>query len=453
MEVQGKRVTVIGLGRSGFSAAKWLRRQGAEVLVSDLKMERDLDSHMVRELRGIGVSLETGGHRPEAFLQCDLIVISPGVDQDQTPFRMARSRGIHVLGEMELASRWIKTPILAVTGTNGKSTVTSLLGSLVEHGGNRVFVGGNIGTPLMDYLIQGQRADYAVVEVSSFQLDTMETFSPHIALLLNITPDHLDRYADYAAYQKSKLSIFRNQGPRQFAVLNDDDERLSGFRPPGGPMVLRYGMEYREGRHLWKEGKRLVARISDGTTHHFELQDYALPGVHNIQNLMGAVLSALVLGIEPEPIRETIRSFRSLPHRVERISVFKGVSFYDDSKATNLDAAVKSILSFDCPIVLIAGGRHKGADYAPLARVAKGRVRNAVLLGESRRLIADSFKGEIPWEFADDMQDAVARAFASARHGDVVLLAPACSSFDMYRDYAHRGNVFKNAVERLRAGS
>jgi UDP-N-acetylmuramoylalanine--D-glutamate ligase len=451
MEVQGKKVTVIGLGKSGFSAAKWLIRQRADVTVSDIKEASELNPQMTGELARLGVKLQSGGHDRETFLGSDLIVISPGVPHDIEPLAAARSRGIPVLGEMEFAYGCIDIPVLAVTGTNGKSTVTSLLGTLVRSAGYKAFVGGNIGTPLIDYVAEGQKADFAVVEVSSFQLDTAVRFSPHIALLLNITPDHLDRYPSYKEYENSKLSIFRNQGPGQFAILNDDDTRLSAFTP-FGPVALRYGMDRKKSRHAWVEENTLFARGPSGKEVSFDLKDFALPGRHNRENLMGVVLAGLALQIESAVIQNTIRSFRSLPHRIEQVGRYKGVAFYDDSKATNVDAALRSILSFENRIVLIAGGRHKGADYGPLVRAAKGRVRKAVLLGESKSLMADCFHGEIPFEFARDMQDAVTRAFSSAEANDVVLLAPACSSFDMYQDYSHRGKVFKQAVEDLHGG-
>lgn len=452
MDVKGKKVTVIGLGKSGSSAAKWLARQGAEVTVSDTKEAGELDPNLVAGLTSLGVKLESGGHRHDTFLLSDIIVISPGVPLDIAPLTDARREGIPILGELELASRGIDIPILAVTGTNGKSTVTSLLGALIRSAGYETFVGGNIGTPLIDYVADGRNADFAVVEVSSFQLDTAERFSPHVALLLNITPDHLDRYPDYEAYERSKLSIFRNQGRGGFAILNDDDRRLSSFNP-AGPSVLRYGMERRENRKAWIENKTLRARSLDGGDVSFDLKDFALPGKHNLENLMGVVLAGMALQIESHVIQDTIRSFRSLPHRMELAGRFRGVSFYDDSKATNVDASLRAVQSFENPIVLIAGGRHKGADYGPLVRGAKGRVRKAVLLGEAGSLIAGSFEGEIPFEFARDMKDAVARAFSAAGAGEVVLLAPACSSFDMFTDYAHRGRIFKQAVEDLRGGS
>ncbi|RJR48532.1 MAG: UDP-N-acetylmuramoyl-L-alanine--D-glutamate ligase [Desulfobacteraceae bacterium] len=451
MDVQGKKVTVIGLGKSGYSAAKWLARHGAEVTVSDIKEKGALDPNLVRDLTSVGVKLETGGHRRDTFCHSDFIVVSPGVPLDMPPLAEAREAGIPIIGELELASRGMDIPILAVTGTNGKSTVTELLGALVRKAGYRVFVGGNIGTPLIDFPAEGGKADYAVVEVSSFQLDTAEKFSPHVAILLNITPDHLDRYPDYEAYEQSKLSIFRNQGKNGFAILNDDDARLSSFTPRG-PAVLRYGMRRKEHRHAWVEDKMLCALSLDAKENAFDLKDFALPGAHNIENLMAVVLAGMALKIESKVIQETIVSFRALSHRMEPAGRFRGVSFYDDSKATNVDSALRAVLSFESPIVLIAGGRHKGADYGPLVKGAKDRVRKAVLIGEAGPLIAESLKGQVPFEFARDMKEAVARAFAAAKAGDVVLLAPACSSFDMYTDYAQRGRVFKQAVEGLRGG-
>ncbi|MBN1106081.1 MAG: UDP-N-acetylmuramoyl-L-alanine--D-glutamate ligase, partial [Deltaproteobacteria bacterium] len=435
MDIRHRKITVLGLGRSGLSTARWLSKQGAEVTVSEVKRLHELDQQVVGEMSALGVRLETGGHRPETFLDSNLIIISPGVPHDLGPLIMAGRKGIPILGEMELASRFMDTPIVAVTGTNGKSTVTAFLGSLLKKAGHRVFVGGNIGTPLIDYVAGGEKTDYAVVEVSSFQLDTAETFSPHVAILLNISPDHLDRYPSYEAYEESKLKIFRNQGAGQYAVLNDDDPRVTRFRPSGGATVLRYGMESGEGRQAYAEGRNLLLAFPGKKAFHLDLQGFSLPGRHNLQNLMAGVLAGLALDVEPAIIQETILSFRGLPHRVEWVGSVKGVNFYDDSKATNVDAALRSLLSFERPILLIAGGRHKGADYAPLVKAAKDRVRKVILLGESSPLLAEAFNGVVPMESASDMEEAVRRAFSSARVDDVVLLAPACSSFDMFRDY------------------
>jgi UDP-N-acetylmuramoylalanine--D-glutamate ligase len=452
MNVSGKHILVVGLGKSGLSVVRWLANKEARVTVSEIKGEADLDPRFLQETRDLGVSLETGGHRRETFLRADTIIVSPGVPLNTEPLKAAGQEGIPVLGEMELACRIMKTPIVAVTGTNGKSTVTAFLGEMMRAGGLNVFVGGNIGTPLIEYAAGEQTADYAVVEVSSFQLDTMISFHPRVAVLLNISPDHLDRYPGYQAYVNSKLSIFQNQGSGDWAVLNDRDPALRSFEPGETVSVLRYGPEKRRNRQAYLEGNKITAVLPGNGLHQFVLDPCVLPGEHNRENLMGAVLAGLSLGVRPPVIQQTIATFRGLPHRLEFAGRVGDVDFYDDSKATNVDAAIRSVKSFDAPVILIAGGRHKGGAYSSLVEAAGGRVRKAVLMGESRFLMAEAFEGIIPYCMAEDMAHAVTQAFSSARSRDVVLLAPACSSFDMFTDYGHRGRVFKAEVERLRDG-
>jgi UDP-N-acetylmuramoylalanine--D-glutamate ligase len=420
--------------------------------MSELREARELDSVLLHDTLQLGIELETGGHKEETFLHADMIIVSPGVPLDIGPLKAACEAGIPVLGEMELASRMINTPLVAVTGTNGKSTATAFLGSMLKDAGLGVFVGGNIGTPLMDYAVGDWRADYALVEVSSFQLDTIENFSPMISLLLNISPDHLDRYPDYEAYVQSKLRIFKNQGPGQYAILNDDDEILSQFEPPGGVSVLRYGLERRENRQAHMEGSALKAHLPGKEEESFGLERFKLSGRHNLENLMGVILVGLILGIGPRSIQRTIEQFQGLPNRLEHVGTIKGVDFYNDSKATNVDAASRSVATFDRPLILIAGGRHKGADYLPLVKAVTGRVRKAIFLGEAKHILAAAFKGMIPFALAEHMRDAVSQSYASSEPNDVVLLAPACSSFDMFSDYAHRGRVFREEVERLGHG-
>ena len=452
MELVKKRILVVGLGRSGLSAARWLSREGAEVTISDIKMEADLDDELLNKTLELGIKLETGSHRKETFLNSDMIILSPGVPHDIDPLKAATETGIPVIGEMELAARLIRVPIVAVTGTNGKSTTTALVGCMLKRAGLKTFVGGNIGIPLMDYMVDDWEADFAVVEVSSFQLDTMNSFRPAVSLLLNISPDHLDRYSDYEAYVQSKLKIFQNQGSGQYAILNDDDEKLSQFAPAGEVSVLRYGIEKKEDRQAFLHGEKLVASLSGMAPHYFDIGKFGLPGRHNLENLMGVILAGLALDIEPGFIQETIDHFKGLPNRLERVGSFKGVDYYNDSKATNVEAAIRSIISFDKPVILLAGGRHKGGDYAPLVKAAESRVRKAILMGEAKHLLAKSFEGVIPFTLAEDMEDAVNQAFNSAETHDVVLLAPACSSFDMFSDYAHRGRVFREVVERIHNG-
>ena len=443
MEFLKKRILVVGLGRSGLSAARWLIREGADVTIGDIMSEKDLQGELYNEAVRLGVRLETGRHSIETFISQDMIIVSPGVPLEIAPLRAAEERGIPIMGEMELAGRLFDTPVVAVTGTNGKSTAVSLLELMIRGSGAKLFVGGNIGTPLMDYVAGDRSADYVLVEVSSYQLDTMEKFCPVVSLLLNITPDHLDRYPDYEAYVQSKLRIFQNQGAGHYAILNDDDERLTRVHPKGEVTVLRYGMEEKEGRNAFMDGNRMITRLPGKKDYHFDIEGFRLPGRHNLENLMGVILAGLALGLRPEGMWGSIKDYKGLPHRIELVNSIGGIDFYDDSKATNVDAAVKSVESFDKPMILIAGGRHKGSDYSPLVRAAKGKVKKAILMGEARYLIAGSFEGVIPFDLADSMGEAVSKAYRSAEANDVILLAPACSSFDMFSDYGHRGRAFR----------
>ncbi len=450
---KGRKVLVVGLGKSGLAAANWLAHQGARVTVSEAQDESAFDRRLLAELSRDGIELEFGDHRPGGFLAADLIVVSPGVPLDIKPLVEASKRGVPMVGELELAWTYLRTPSIAVTGTNGKSTVVKLIGEMLSRSGRRVFVGGNIDFPLTDYIGGAQDANYVVLEISSFQLDTVETFSPLVSLILNISPDHLDRYADYESYVRSKERIFGNQGPGQTLILNDNDPVLKELEPKGGPRVYRYGMEREEGRQGFLEDGRVVVRLPGQGRLTFNLDRFNLPGIHNQANVMAAILGALVIGTPPAAIQEGIDGFKGLPHRIELVDTIGGVAFYNDSKATNIDAAIKSITSFSRPVMLIAGGRHKGSDYLPLVNAAKGRVKDAVFMGESSTLLANAFNGTIPWSQVRSMDDAVNRAYDRAQEGDVVLLAPACSSFDMFRNYQHRGLAFQEAVRRLRDGT
>jgi len=449
---RGKKVLVVGLGVSGLCTAQWFASRGARVTVSEMKERDGLDPERLKELEDLGIDLETGPHREATFLNTHLIVLSPGVPHDMAPVRRAVRRGIPVTGEMEFAARLIRTPMLAVTGTNGKSTVTALLGELLGLAGFETFVGGNIGTPLMAYAASGQKADYVVVEVSSFQLDTMATFAPFVSLILNISPDHLDRYPDYEAYVQSKLRIFKHQQAGHYLILNDDDERLHTVRPASGVSILRYGLEGGPGKCAFLREGRIHARTPGGNGRTFSVENFHLPGEHNQQNLLAAVLAGTILDLPDTTIQQAIDRFKGLPDRLEWIGAQNGIRFYNDSKATNVDAAIKAIQSIRPPIILIAGGRHKGESYGALARVAREAVKGAVLLGESRTLLSQAFEGVIPRVFAGDLTEAVSLARDQAEPGDTVLLAPACSSFDMFTDYTHRGRVFKQAVEDIIRG-
>jgi UDP-N-acetylmuramoylalanine--D-glutamate ligase len=453
MNLAGKNILVVGLGESGAAAARWLHRQGAHVTVTEKRHESDLARSLITEFSDAGIHLEFNGHRLETFLKADLIVISPGVPLDIQPLKEARMKGVPSVGEIELAGRYLKTPAVAVTGTNGKSTVVKLIGEMLHKGGSSVFVGANFGPPLAGYVSGNQTADYAVLELSSFQLDTIETFSPLVALILNVSPDHLDRYEDYDAYARSKQRIFANQGKGQILILNDDDPWLRSLKVKNGPAVFRYGLDRVVGRHAFLDNQTITVRLPGGKEVRFSLERFALPGNHNRSNLMAAILTALLLEMAPPDIQEVIDHVEGLPHRLELVDEIKGVAFYNDSKATNIDAAIKSIASFARPIILIAGGRHKGSDYHPLIEAAMNKVKGAVFLGEARDLLAGASADTMPWKKAEDMDDAVALAYGQAERGDVVLLAPACSSFDMFKDFKHRGAAFRGAVKRLKNGA
>ncbi len=449
MELKGKNILVVGFGVSGFSTARCLRQFGAEVTIGDIKPESELDKDILTEVKNAGINLEIGGHEIETFLKADMIIVSPGVPLEIKPLAAAKDAGVPIFGEIEIASRLSGTPILAVTGTNGKTTTVTLLDEILKRAGLKIFTGGNIGTPLMDYVSEGIKSEYVLLEVSSFQLDTTEEFSPFVSLILNITPDHLDRYDGFDAYKESKYSITKNQKEGQYAVLNDDDPLLKGFKPEGNVTVLRYGFEKSENRNAFIDDNKLIAGIPGRQEECFDISGFMLPGAHNRSNLMGAVLAALCAGADAEFIQETIEEFKGLPHRVQHAVTVEGIDFYDDSKATNVDAAVKALEVFDRPVILIAGGIHKGGEYDPLVGASKSRVKKGIFIGEARFRLGEAFNGTIPYEFAEDMEDAVKKAFNAAEKGDAVLLAPACSSFDMFSDYGHRGRVFKEKAEGL----
>lgn len=452
MKLNEKKVLVVGLGDSGMAAAEWLIKQGSIVTVSEKQDRSDLDKNDLDKLTKSGVRLELGEHYEKTFTETDLIVVSPGVSLDIKPLVKAREKGILVVGELEIASRFLTKPAIAVTGTNGKSTVVTLIRDILLKAGKRVYLGGNIGYPLINYVGKEELIDYFVLEVSSFQLDTIESFSPLLAVILNISPDHLDRYADYNSYARSKEKIFLHQGPGQGLILNADDKWLEKIKPDNGSNLYRYGLTHKSGHHAFLNKKEIIVRLPGKKENVLNLEKFVLPGNHNVSNVMAAVLTSLILRVPRYKIQEAIDDFKGLPHRCEFVRNVKGVDFYDDSKATNVDAAIKSVTCFSKKIILIAGGRHKGGDYTPLVDVAYGRVKEVVLLGEASDVLAKTFSDKIKWSKKNSMFDAVHYAFFKAHSGDVVLLAPACSSFDMFKDYKQRGNVFKMAVQGLRNG-
>ncbi len=449
--LKNRAVTVVGLGRSGLAAARFCRAAGARVTVS----EAGAADHFIagaEALERAGVSLEFGPHREAAFTRADLIVLSPGVPHTIAPLEAARQRGIPVMGEMELAARFVREPIAAITGTNGKTTTTELLGAMLAASGLGVFVGGNIGRPLIEYVEAATPVDWLVVEVSSFQLDTMTTFRPRIACLLNISDDHLDRYPDAAAYAASKWRLFGNQTDEDTAILNAAVVETYGPPDPlpAGRVLYFNGAPEGCAAAAALSGNRL--RLDPGPgSRCVELTWPSLPlvGRHNEENIEAAALAALTAGATPTGIRQAVADFEGLPHRVRFVREVDGVRYYDDSKATNVDAVARALDSFAQPVVLIMGGRDKGGSYQALEARLRQKVCQLIVMGEAADIIARAFRHIVPIRTAGSMGDAVRIAAETAREGQVVLLSPACSSFDWYDNYHQRGEDFCQHVQQL----
>ncbi|MBX3275833.1 MAG: UDP-N-acetylmuramoyl-L-alanine--D-glutamate ligase [Sandaracinaceae bacterium] len=440
-------MVVVGAGASGISAAHLCARRGARVTVNDLATSAELGEAGQRLARA-GVTLVLGRHAPDVLADAALVVVSPGVPPLDVLDEVER-RGVEVIGEVELAARFLRAPLVGITGTNGKSTVTTLIGDMMARSGRPTFVGGNLGVALSD-AVDGpaDRPDgCVVVELSSFQLERVRVLAPKVAVILNVTPDHLDRYPSLAAYARAKGNIFRAQGPEDHAVVPSGDATVNALVPARGPV-----------RHLYAGADGEVRREGDAlldaaTGWRFPLAELRLEGLHNVDNACAAVLAARLAGASPDAITESLRSVGGLPHRAERVRVLDGVVYVDDSKATNVGAAVAALDGLASPArraVLIAGGVDKGGSYAPLAQRVAEVGRAVVVMGEAAPLIERALAGAgVPLERVATMDEAVLRARALARPGDVVLLAPACSSYDMFRSYAHRGDVFQAAVRAL----
>jgi UDP-N-acetylmuramoylalanine--D-glutamate ligase len=354
---------------------------------------------------------------------------------------------------LEVAGQYLRLPVAAISGTNGKTTTTTLVGELLRASGRRPLMGGNIGTPLVDLVDNQSQADCLVLEISSFQLDTAPSFRPHAAALLNITADHLDRYPDFQAYVDSKAGLFRRQEPRDLAILNADDPLVAPLADRLKSRVYLYSCQKSLNLGAWKTDQAVCVRLSDGAQAEFPLAQITLPGEHNLENIMAAVLLALEMGATPGGCAQVLAGFQGLPHRLQWVANRRGVDFYDDSKGTNVGAVVRSLEHFQRPVILIAGGRDKGGDYQPLSPLLRQKVKQLILLGEAKEIMAAALAGQAPIQTAADMAQAVELAFAAAVPGDVVLLSPACSSFDMFQDYAARGRIFQQAVRSLDHGS
>ncbi|HEX2501971.1 MAG TPA: UDP-N-acetylmuramoyl-L-alanine--D-glutamate ligase [Methylomirabilota bacterium] len=444
----GRAVTVVGLARSGVAACRLLGALGARVTGTDLRASEDLPPEALA-LAGEGVRLVVGGHPPEAFEAAELVVVSPGVPVDHPTLAGSRAHGVPVLGEVELAYRTMTAEFVAITGTNGKTTTTALTGALLGESDRPVLVGGNIGRPLAAEALRFAADGWVVAEVSSFQLETTDAFRPRVAAVLNVTPDHLDRHGSLAAYADAKARIFRAQGPEDWAVLNADDPGAAQLASHVRARLLWFSRRQPVTEGAWIREGWVTLRLGAGDRGVCPVDEIFLRGAHNLENVLAATACAGALGVPPERLRTAIRAFRAVPHRLEWIRDRGGVAFYNDSKGTNVDATLKALAAFDEPIVLIAGGRDKGQRFDALAAAARGRVKAAVVIGEGRVTLGPALRAVTRVEEAASMGEAVRRAAALAAAGDVVLLSPACASFDLFRDYEHRGAVFTEEVRAL----
>jgi UDP-N-acetylmuramoylalanine--D-glutamate ligase len=450
-DVSGKRITVIGAARSGIAAARLLSSRGARVFLTDAG---EPSAEVRQELESAGVSFEFGGHTPRA-LAADIVVVSPGVPSNSPPVLGAVERGIPVNSEVEAASWFCKAPIVAITGTNGKTTTTSLTGHVFAQSGRPTIVGGNIGDAFSGQVDDATEEHVVVLEVSSFQLDHIRSFRPRISMILNITPDHLDRYeGSFDKYARSKLRIFENQRDGDVFIYNHDDEVLREYvlaadRNPGLKVLgLSLKGPLKEGGYL--QDGMLTLNINDKGGTIMEAGKLALRGQHNTYNSLAAAVAARVMDVPDEVLRQSLASFAGVPHRLEFVREAEGVRYVNDSKATNVNAVWYALESFDEPIVLIAGGRDKGNDYRPLSDLVARKVRAVVAIGESADRVLEAFRNDVNnMDRATSMEEAVECARRLARSGDVVLLSPACASFDWYANYEERGNHFKEAVQNL----
>jgi len=451
MELKGKKVLVVGLGKSGMAAALFLRRRGAHVTVSDVRSNEALAKDIPALLEE-GIMVETGGHGLLTFRRQDLIVVSPGVPLNTPELAQVKSFGLRVIGELELAARFLKGKTLAITGSNGKTTTTSLVGEILEKAGIPTLVGGNIGVPVVALIDQSTDDTWSVLEVSSFQLESTERFHPAIAVILNITPDHLDRHGSFENYALAKERIFAAQNENDFVILNADNARAAQAAARSVARVYFFSVEHSVLQGAWVEDGFLVYRPGKDqpTEKIMPLSGVPLKGAHNVENVLAAACASRLAGATAEQVRSGVESFQAVEHRLEFVAKIKGVDFYNDSKATNVDATAKAVASFSSGIHLILGGKDKNSDYTQLAQLLRARVRAVYTIGSAAAKIENELRGVVSILSCETLDNAVSAAASAARPGEVVLLAPACSSFDQFENYEQRGKVFKELVNERR---
>jgi UDP-N-acetylmuramoylalanine--D-glutamate ligase len=452
MDLKGKKILVVGLGKSGLAAALFLRHRGAVVTVSDTRSAAQLATE-IPSLLEEGIIVESGGHGLLTFRRQDLIVVSPGVPLDTAELVQARNFGLPIIGELELAARFLKGKTLAITGSNGKTTTTALLGEILDSAGLPTLVGGNIGIPVVALIDKSSDESWAVLEVSSFQLESTQQFHPKIAVILNITPDHLDRHGSFENYARAKERIFAAQNSEDSVVLNADNPRAASASTSSKATVYWFSVEHPVSRGAWLENGYVVYRSAQDaeTERVMPLSGIPLKGAHNVENVLAAVVAARLAGVSAEAIAKSIENFRAVEHRLEYVATLNGVEFYNDSKATNVDATAKAVASFSNGVHLILGGKDKGSDYTELTQLLQQRVCAVYTIGSAAAKIESQLRGVVTIHSCETLQNAVNAAAAAAHHGEVVLLAPACSSFDQFENYEQRGRIFKELVHQRRS--
>ena len=446
-ELRGKRVLVVGLARTGMATALFCAARGANVTATDARTETEIGD-AIAPLRTAGVSLELSGHREDTFLEQDLIVPSPGVPADALLLQAARAKGVTIWSEVELADRFLDGRLIGITGSNGKTTTTSLIDHILKDAGFSTILAGNIGTPLIARVEQTNNDTIAVVELSSFQLELIETFRPNISVFLNLTSDHLDRHHTFEAYGRAKARIFENQTEADSAVLNADDSAATPLAP-SKPHVYWFSRKQRMAQGAFMRENEIIFRQSGDEEVILNLQEIPLMGAHNVENVLAAVAATRLAGAEPAAIAKGVRSFAGVEHRLEFVAEIGGVRYYNDSKATNVDATLKALDAFPGRILIVLGGKDKGNDYTVLQRPLREKAVLALLIGAAAEKIERQIAGSVAIERAGTIERAVEIASHAARPGDVVLLAPACASFDQFQNYEHRGRVFKDLVHLL----
>lgn len=448
MDVKGKKVTVVGMGISGKAASLLLRKAGASVYCTDSDTSNKL-TQTAGELKAEGVETETGGYNRSVVENSGLIVVSPAVSDSCDILKIAESRSIPVVSEIELACWFCKAPIIAVTGTNGKSTAVAFIGLMLEHSGKRAVVCGNVGIAFSEKVLDVKREDFVVLEVSSFQLKRVRRFKPKIALITNITQNHLDWHDGFDDYFKAKMNIYGSQDAGDICILNYDDEKLRALEHRVNSRTLFYSIDRAvEGAYL--KGDNLILNVNGQQTRLSSLSAVGLHGRHNISNVLACSLASYIAGASPEGIKTALEGFKGLAHRFEHVATLNGIRYIDDSKATTVDACRAALSSCAGRVILIAGGRDKGSDFKVISRLVSGKVKSIILLGEAKDRIRTDLEGTADMREASSMDAAVRLAGKAADNGDTVLLSPMCASFDMYSDYRERGKAFKQAVNRLR---